>query len=939
MKWMYCFTPAIEYGGSDRMPIDSLHGGILRVALRLSTPATTAYLLLLVLQYILPLLFIFKLSNLVSDQGAARFTMGDGATLLWLALCSFLVVVGQLNLERYFSLRVCSIFDHLLSRHTCRGVTLPVLERLASRDLNVVLEGIGTSFNLFAIPVFLMLAALGAVSLYGTTGLGVAVLIAAFVPLSYGLSKLSDRNYERIMDKVTQRIEQCSTWLRDGPLLKQFNDPTSLRAVEQTLADELSLRDRDTLLRGADSYIVGFGRLVPFVLLAIAGAGAYLLPWDGAAFWLAIPLISAMLSLPRAYLSFKAVDRSLMELDALFEGLDSNEASRLCASDAKSAVRFDEHWPVWPSSFMALVPGLHPHKLAEVESLLVAFRLVPELGGSVQVVADKFIEMDACNLSNGQRLRLQLIRGVFLARAQNRSLLIDHDLSSLDDASVQSVIDALEHLPNVQFSPAAIQSIERRAHSVKTGAALNFPEMPRCENANRPHFGLVDLTKLCVLGVIALLVPAVMMSYAGNLTLPSSDPGVGWVLAYIATGIASGVSAGLFIESSLRRHLAQHLCQGLKDVCAGDSANGLQIVSRDTTTVFERIAWYAHDISWISALLACSVGALWLGFGLPGLVLALFFAGALTGLYRLSIHELYRTRTATVAGFDALIRSAQASHSIASASASSLGQLSQWLTNTQQNISMQGMAHFYQTRMISVIARTMTAASCVLLSDLIIVLIVMFGSAYQASSYGFVLAVTSVLLVRSDLSNVFLAITGFKSQSLSVERLLHFGAIKQKVPLQVDAGLVHIAGFTSQRSYKPVTLHRGAVQLLKGASGVGKSDYLKGVAGVIEIVQVLEDDMTHDLGLRTYYFNQTLFAGIIDVVDPIDGLMDWLTALPADGRQLVFLDEVFLHLPAEALVTVAGRLQVYGALSGNTLVLVDHRLELDRAVDLAEWIN
>lgn len=939
MKWMYCFTPPIEYSRPEKVSIDGLRGGILRVALRLSASATVGYLLLLILQYILPFLFIYKLSTLVSAQEPAWFTIGDGAVLLALALCSFLVVVGQLNLERYFSLRICSIFDHLLSRHTRPGVTLSVLERLASRDLNVVLEGIGASFNLFAIPLFLMLAMLGAVSLYGATGLGVVLVIAAFIPLSYGLSKLSDRNYGRIMDKVMQRIEQCSTWLKDGPLLKQFFDPTSLPTVEQTLADELTLRDRDTLLRGADSYIIGFGRLIPFVLLAIFGAGVYLLPWDGAVFWLAIPLLSAMLGLPRAYLSFKAVDRSLIELDALFEGLDSKEASRLGASDGNSAVQFDEYWPIWPSSLVALVPGQHPDKLAEVGPLLIAFRLVPELGCNVQAVADKLIEMDASNLSNGQRLRLQLIRGVFLARAQNRSLLIDHDLSSLDSAAAQRVMDALQRLPDVQFSPAAGQAIESRACSVMTGAALNAAEMPRRADADGQHFGLVDLMKICALGVLALLVPAVMMSYAGNLTLPPSDPGAGWVLAYVAGGVASGVCAGLFIESSLRRRLAQNLSSGLRDVCAGNLAHGLQIVSRDVTTVFERIAWYAHDISWISALLACSVGALWLGFGLPGLILALVFAGSLTGLYRLSVPELYRSRTATVAGFDALIRSTQASHSIASASASSLGHLSQWLANTRQSVSMQGVAHFYQTRMISVIARTVTAASCTLFSDLVIVLIVMLGSAYQASSYGFVLAVTAVLLVRSDLSNVFLAITGFESQSISVERLLHFGAIKQKVPLQSDEGLIQIAGFTSQRSYKPVTLHLGTVQSLKGASGVGKSDYLKGVAGVVEIAQVAADDMTHDQGLRTYYFNQAAIALVLKSEDPIDGLMGWLAALPADGQQLVFLDEVFLHVPLEALVTVAGRLEDYGRFSGNTLVLVDHRLELDRAIDLAEWIR
>lgn len=117
----------------------------------------------------------------------------------------------------------------------------------------------------------------------------------------------------------------------------------------------------------------------------------------------------------------------------------------------------------------------------------------------------------------------------------------------------------------------------------------------------------------------------------------------------------------------------------------------------------------------------------------------------------------------------------------------------------------------------------------------------------------------------------------------------------------------------------------------------GKAITLKGVGGVIEIAHVA-NDMTHDQGLRTYYFNQTAINLVLRDGDSIGGLMRWLAALPADGKQLIFLDEVFLHVPIEALVKVVGRLEDYGRLSGNTFVLVDHRIELDRVIDLAERI-
>lgn len=60
------------------------------------------------------------------------------------------------------------------------------------------------------------------------------------------------------------------------------------------------------------------------------------------------------------------------------------------------------------------------------------------------------------------------------------------------------------------------------------------------------------------------------------------------------------------------------------------------------------------------------------------------------------------------------------------------------------------------------------------------------GNLYRTSDSAFVLAVTALLMVRSDLANVFLAITGFKSQSVSVERLQYFARPKSSVAVVID---------------------------------------------------------------------------------------------------------------------------------------------------------
>lgn len=941
MNWLYMFTPTIRHENLN-CPLVDLKGGGLEVALKISVIATSSYIGLLTIQYIIPLLFIYQLSTLFSNGEIAALSVKDAVALLVFALSAFFVSVAQVNLERYFSARFCALFKSLLiSRHQAESsATLAQMERVASRDLNAVLDGLGSALSVFAIPVFLVCAGLGSVYLYGVAGLWVLILIAAFIPISYGLSVLSDRNYHKVMDKVAHRIEKCSLWIREGPFLKQFSCQKQLRDIQQTVSVELLLRDRDTLLRGIDSYIIGFGRLIPFVLFGFVALSNNALPWEGASVWLAIPLLSAMLALPRGYLSYRTVSRSLTELSALLKHSEENSRVVLNASNNEGALLFDPAWPIWPSRFIDLIPGSSRDSFDPLEQLLSAFGLVPELGASGLAVVRKSIEHQGKNLSDGQRFRLQLIRGVFLAQCTHRRLLINDDFSALDTAAACNARRVLEALPCVQFSPLAIAALERRTRSACDDLDSQRCETPTPVPSGSPPipFGLGQLMTFCWAGGITLLLPASMMSYAGNLTLAQLNLRSESVLAYALIGIAVGSCTGLFIEASLRRRFAKALLTGLVDVQANESGNNLQIVSRDVTTVFERIAWYAHDMAWVCALFIVSVIALWTTAGPLGLMVALIFSGLLFSMYRVFIDELSRTRLATVTGFDALIRATQVSHSMSCARTSSLGQNKPWLDSTCQRLCAEGLAHFYQTRMASVVARTMTATSCTLLSDLMIALMVLLGGIVQLSGAGFIWAMTGLLLVRSDLSNFFLAVTGFKSQSISVGRLLQGCAKKCKVQSRLCNGLIHVDGFKVRRVYKPLVFPAGRALSLSGLSGLGKSDYLKGISGVIDITQLSEDAIEEGDCLQTYYLDTQTLTLLMGAMDTPDALFLCLSALPADGKQLVFLDETIREVSFEKISEIIERLTSYTQVTGNTVIVVDHRFELPYTINLPEWI-
>lgn len=934
MKWMYCFTPALHYRTAARCEERPFASSFFGLVCSLSPWAFGAYILVSLFQYSVPLLVIYKLGTLVAAPSSTEVSLADVALLAFLAISGFLLVVSELNLERYLSLRLCRELERLLARKMQHRIEVSLLERVVSRDFSVILDGIRPSVNLLAIPVFLLLSILLALLAFGTTGLWAVAVIGAFLPLSYFLSKLSDSNYERIMETTARRIEQCSVWLREGPWLKQFADQTALQGIERTLARELFLRNLDTLLRGADSYIVGFGRLIPFVLLGFLGTSKSAIHWDGAIFWLSIPLLAAVLSLPHAYVSYKAVGRSMEALNGVYQSSCGHPARKSAAAKQnRGVIEFDIDWPIWPAALVELIPGLSDTSREELQALLGAFRLIPELGQDPQQVLQLPIELDASNISAGQRLRLQLLRGVFLARIQGKTLRIDHDLSALDAAAALAVKEALGRLSWVSFSPAVAKAIEQRERApavLDKGAST----ITKDGDTAKARFGFRELSSYFWWGVLIMLIPALMMSYAANLTLPEAGFSPLQVLLYTLGGVGAGVTAGLCIESLLRRRFSLFFIEGLRDIRITSLVDGMQVASRDITTTFERIAWYTHDIAWIIALLLCNGVALWMGFGVFGIAVVLLFSGVLAVLYRLSINELYRTRVESVEGFDSLLRSAHVAFSISRADTGFEG-LGDWLALTQRGAIADGLKHFYTSRLRSVITRTITAASCTLLSDLVIVLVVLLGSLCRTSDSAFILAITVLLLVRSDLANVFLAITGFKSQSVSVERLQLFSRRKSTVAVAIVGQSLQISPFVAQRAYRGLSLEQGRLYSLSGLSGSGKSEYLKGVAGITDVAT---EDAGSEQGKAPilYYLDSNTLSLLADEQQASDWLQRWLNDLPGDSNHLLLLDEPFSALRAEQLAELVQALQHYVEHSGNTLVLVDHRCRLEHNIELGE---
>ena len=81
MRWMYCFTPALCYRMAAPSEGRSFADGFFGLVFSVAPWAVGAYVLVSLLQYSVPLLFIYRLSTLVTAQGSA-----DVALLLFLSL-------------------------------------------------------------------------------------------------------------------------------------------------------------------------------------------------------------------------------------------------------------------------------------------------------------------------------------------------------------------------------------------------------------------------------------------------------------------------------------------------------------------------------------------------------------------------------------------------------------------------------------------------------------------------------------------------------------------------------------------------------------------------------------------------------------------------------------------------------------------------------------
>lgn len=318
----------------------------------------------------------------------------------------------------------------------------------------ILTDDLTASLDSVSLPIFIVLASIVMVVSYGAIGLVALVSLFIYLPISFYLSKASDSNYRKVMAYAARRIKLSSKWIEDGPYLK-YKKNTFINKIELLITKEYKSRDTDSLLRGSDSYIVGFGRILPYLVLILLGGYASD-SQQGVVYWLAIPILAAIMNIPRTYLRYKNSSRSLKNIQT-----GQLKTSELDLEDSNVITNFDSHL-IWSGSLANNLPSF----TSEHNALLEKFRLIPELGGTPEKVLEYTIQRNGVNLSEGQKLRILLLRTILLYEQSSVFCEIKNNLGSIDSKLAFELLQYISSLKFVKFHDKSVQEILERTNIV-----------------------------------------------------------------------------------------------------------------------------------------------------------------------------------------------------------------------------------------------------------------------------------------------------------------------------------------------------------------------------------------------------------------------------------------------------------------------------------------
>lgn len=386
-------------------------------------------MLINIASYLTPLAFIYFITESLYHKNSSYIDEINLIILFFIIVVSYLLNILTLQLE----LNICKIWCEkfkllLLSKHF--NSTDDEVVKVSTISFNILLDNFFKSLSYYFMPIIIVIILIVLCFFLGYLAFYSLLLMFLFLPLSVCLARKSATNYSSILAMSKERVLEFKRWSRYAPYkIQLFNmglcKDVGIDDIESKLKLENMHRSLDTALRGVDGYLIGFGRLMPLIILSLFGFSVSTLnEKDTTIFlWLCIPTLQLILSLPSTYTAKKMVDKSLSDLNSLIESNKCNE--NITPRDYMG-------WPVWSGSIQNLIPFMTDINEDFARTMLTKFRLIPEIGDNLDQVLDYAVSIDGQNLSSGQLVRLKIIRGFVFSYSKNKPFHLIDSLDNLD---------------------------------------------------------------------------------------------------------------------------------------------------------------------------------------------------------------------------------------------------------------------------------------------------------------------------------------------------------------------------------------------------------------------------------------------------------------------------------------------------------------------------